>query len=302
MGKVWVVADTTYREIARQPLYYILTGFFALVIFLSRFFTLFTFREGDEANMIREMGIASITISGVLLSVIMASIVITSEVEKLTTLTVLSKPIGRGQFLVGKYLGIVLANLFSVSLLLIVLVYTLWQKEALHELEKAGNLLEIPEGGRAVTPEFYFPFVGRSPVTFGIYLHLVEFFTTVAPVFHATVLSFFQIVVLAAIAVGIAPHFSLVVNGSASFVLFAMGHLTQYIHLQSEDGSLLWRIPAQLLYIALPNLTYFNAASLLATRSDISTLYVCTAGLYGVVYIAVIMLVANLFFSRKEVR
>lgn len=302
MGKVWIVADTTYRETARQPLYYILLGFFAAAIYFSRFFTLFAFQEGDEANMIREMGIASITICGVLLGVVMSSVVITSEVEKLTTLTVLSKPIGRGQFLCGKYLGILLANALGLVVLFCVLTYTLWVKEGMHKIEDSGSLFVAP-GSATIVLSFPIPFDGSLDFTYGVYLHLAAFFGGVlAPVVNAVALSFFQVAILGALAVAIAPHFSLVVNGSAAFVLFAMGHLTQYIHLKAEDASWLFYIPAQILYVVLPNLSYFNAASLLATKSEISLQYVGAAGAYGILYIAVTLLVANLLFSRKEVK
>jgi len=105
-----------------------------------------------------------------------------------------------------------------------------------------------------------------------------------------------------ALAVGVAPHFPLVVNGSLAFVLFAIGHLTQYIHLKAATASWVWSLPAEVLYILLPNLGYFNAASLLATKSAISGEYVFAASAYGALYTAVVLLVSVVFFSRKEVR
>ncbi len=303
MGKIWIIADTTYRETARQPLYYILLGFFALAIYLSRYFTLFAFQPGDEANMIREMGIASITVCGILLSVVMSSIVITSEVEKLTTLTVLSKPIGRGEFLVGKYLGIVIANLLGIGFLFLIFSYTLWIKEIEPDLERIVDTLDNPGSGRIILPEIWIPFHGAEPLTFGVYNLLMKFWNEVVdPILRGTVLSFFQVSILCALAVGIAPHFSLVVNATASFVLFALGHLTQYIHLRAEDAQIAYRLLVQVLYLVFPNLGYFNAASLLASKSTISYHYVGATAAYGVLYIAAVLFVANLFFSRKEVK
>ncbi len=303
MGKVWIVADTTYREIARQPLYYILLLFFSGAIFFSRFFTLFAFKEGDEQNMIREMGVASLTVCGILLSVIMASVVITSEVEKLTTLTLLSKPISRGQFLVGKYMGLILSNIFAVTFLFLVLAYTLWVKEVFPHLEKVSDIFDYPGAGRVILPQLYFPFVGEAPLAYGVYTDLVNFCqNTLNPVFKGTLLSFLQIAVLASIAVSVAPHFSLVINGASAFLLFALGHMTQYIHVQAKGASLFYYVLAQIFFLAMPNLGYFNAASLLATRSSISYEYVGAAGAYGVLYITAALAIATVLFSRKEVK
>ena len=59
--------------------------------------------------MIRDMGVSTITISGLLTGCLSSSVLIANEFERQTVLAVLCKPITRVHYILGKYLGIILA-------------------------------------------------------------------------------------------------------------------------------------------------------------------------------------------------
>src|SRR5437773_252466 len=101
MRNAWTIAWTTYNDTARRPLYYILLAVFGLLIFFSNFLSLFTFSQ--EANMVREMGVASIALWGFLIVVVLSPVVVTQELEDRTAITLLAKPVTRSAFLVGKF-------------------------------------------------------------------------------------------------------------------------------------------------------------------------------------------------------
>jgi ABC-type transport system involved in multi-copper enzyme maturation permease subunit len=124
MRNVWTVAFATYQDTARRPLYYILMGVFAVLIYCSHFLTLFTFNQ--EANMVREMGVASLALYGFLIFVILAPIVVTDELEDRTAITLLAKPLTRSAFLLGKYAGLLLSVFLGMLTLGGVLFFTLW--------------------------------------------------------------------------------------------------------------------------------------------------------------------------------
>ena len=111
--KVLVIAQNTYREASRQPIYYLLLLVFGALIVLSPSLTLFTLR--DASGVIREMGVASVTICCLLIALFSASNCVWQEIERRTALTVLSKPVRREEFLLGKFLGIYWAVLLSTS-------------------------------------------------------------------------------------------------------------------------------------------------------------------------------------------
>ena len=63
------------------------------------------FSLGEDIKMLKDCGLATILISGLLLAVWTASTSIANEIEGKTAMTLLSKPINRRQFIVGKYIG-----------------------------------------------------------------------------------------------------------------------------------------------------------------------------------------------------
>ncbi|MCE9584251.1 MAG: ABC transporter permease subunit [Planctomycetes bacterium] len=155
--KTVTVATHTTHQALRQPLFYVLTASFAAMIWSSQFFTMFTLDDSLEGILLREMGIASIALCGALLSVLLSWLVITRDMEQLVALTLLSKPLSRTQFLVGKYLGILGAVGFSSAVLAGVLLATVWQKEAGPRLEEVSNVDEVtyhePSGDTAIVIE-----------------------------------------------------------------------------------------------------------------------------------------------------
>src|SRR6185503_10514243 len=118
MRNIRTLAFATYGDITRRPLYYILLFTFALAIFGSKFLTLFSFYQ--EINMVREMGLATITFWGFII------IVVTQELEDRTAVTLLSKPIQRTDFLLGKFAGLVVSLIPGMIVLAGVLFLTLW--------------------------------------------------------------------------------------------------------------------------------------------------------------------------------
>lgn len=121
MRQVVFIAANTFRELLRQP-------FFLLLTTVSALFTVFLacvpyFGFGDDPKMVKDMTLAVLLLSGLLLSVLCASSTVAQEIRHGTALTVLSKPVGRLTFLLGKYLGLALAvMLFGYTVMVAVLL------------------------------------------------------------------------------------------------------------------------------------------------------------------------------------
>jgi len=124
MHNALTIAWATYQDTVRRPLYYILIGVFIVLVYTSHFLTLFTFNQ--EANMVREMGVASLALWGFLIFAILTPVVVTQELEDRTAITLLAKPLTRSAFLVGKYLGLLAAVFLGLVVLGGVLFFTLW--------------------------------------------------------------------------------------------------------------------------------------------------------------------------------
>ena len=102
--KVAAIAWTTAKEAISQPLFYVLLaiGVFGLILFL--FIPYNTL--GEDIKMVKEEGLTLIMVLSIILALWTASVSIADEIEGRTALTLLSKPVGRREFIFGKFLGV----------------------------------------------------------------------------------------------------------------------------------------------------------------------------------------------------
>lgn len=106
------VAHNAFTEAIRQPIYIVLLlAVDALLVLNPAVTARHTISvTGDEFNkLLTDLGLSLLLISGLLLSAFVAAGVLAREIENKTVLTVVTKPIGRPLFLIGKYLGVLAA-------------------------------------------------------------------------------------------------------------------------------------------------------------------------------------------------
>jgi ABC-type transport system involved in multi-copper enzyme maturation permease subunit len=108
-----VIAVNTFKEAVRDRILYLLLFFAAAAILLSRVLALLT--VGDRTKIIKDVGLASISIFGALMAILIGTGLVYKEIEKRTIFTLISKPIHRYEFLLGKYFGLVLTLAVMLS-------------------------------------------------------------------------------------------------------------------------------------------------------------------------------------------
>jgi ABC-type transport system involved in multi-copper enzyme maturation permease subunit len=102
--KVWSIAFNTFRENLRDKLLYNLLIFALLMIGSSLILMRLTL--GEFHRLILDIGLGSINFFGVLIAIFIGIGLVSKEIEKKTIYTIVSKPVARFQFLLGKYLGL----------------------------------------------------------------------------------------------------------------------------------------------------------------------------------------------------
>lgn len=115
--KIVVIALNTFRETVREKVLYNLL-FFALLMIGSSVL-LSTLTIGEQSKIIMDIGLASINIFGILISIFVGIGLVSKEIEKKTIYTIISKPIYRYQFLLGKYLGLLITLFVNTSIMVI---------------------------------------------------------------------------------------------------------------------------------------------------------------------------------------
>lgn len=113
MGRVATIAKNTFREAVRDRILYNLIVFVLLITASAIFLGELT--AGQEAKVIVDLGLSSILIFGAFISIFVGVSLVWKEIEKRTVYSIFSKPVGRGEFIVGKYLGLCLTLLVNVA-------------------------------------------------------------------------------------------------------------------------------------------------------------------------------------------
>src|SRR5882762_5946392 len=107
MRQFITIAANAFMELVRQPVFLLLmTTSVVFEIFLA---TPYYFAFGDEPKLVKNSTLATMLLAGLFGAVLSASASLAREIRTGTALAVLSKPIGRAQFLLAKYVGLILA-------------------------------------------------------------------------------------------------------------------------------------------------------------------------------------------------
>ncbi len=98
------VAHNTFREAVRDKVLYVLLFFAAASILGSK--ALGWISIGQDIKIIKDISLAAVLVFGVLIAIFVGTTLIYKEVDKRTLYTILSRPIRRYEFILGKYLGL----------------------------------------------------------------------------------------------------------------------------------------------------------------------------------------------------
>jgi len=112
IGQTLAIARNAFREAVRDRVLYNLVLFVLLLITGAIF--LGELSAGQEAKIIVDLGLSAMLLFGAFIAIFVGVGLVYKEIERRTLYAILSKPIGRGQFLLGKYLGLCLTLLINV--------------------------------------------------------------------------------------------------------------------------------------------------------------------------------------------
>lgn len=121
------IAINTFKEAVRNKILYTLL-FFALIM-MAFSLVLDQATIGQRNKIIKDLGLASINLFGVIIAVVIGINLIYKEIEKRTIYPLLAKPVRRASFLVGKYFGILLTLVIEVLLMSFFFFLLVWLYE-----------------------------------------------------------------------------------------------------------------------------------------------------------------------------
>jgi hypothetical protein len=263
------IALSAAKSELSQPLPVILMLIVAIAILLFVFLPFHTF--GEDIKLLKDCGITLILIAATFQAVWSASTSVNEEIEGRTALTLLSKPIHRRSFIIGKMLGIFWIVMFMFL--------------ALGSWELLWVAYKPIYDARESSQE--------QPLWQQCHFEMIQTIPGLA-------MAFFQSVVLGAIAVALGTRLPLVANFTICFAIYLLGHLTPTIVASAEGGLPLVEFFSQLISTLIPNLNLFSMEA--AIDSDVGVPWAVLASVlvYTVLYFILATLLGLLLFEDRD--
>ena len=113
--RIWAISVNTAREAIRNKLLYTFL-FFALAMMLFGV-VLATISYVERERMMQDFAFASIRLFSVAIAIFVGVGLIHKDIDRRTVYTILSKPLSRAEFLIGKFTGLVLIIWLQVAIM-----------------------------------------------------------------------------------------------------------------------------------------------------------------------------------------
>jgi ABC-type transport system involved in multi-copper enzyme maturation permease subunit len=255
-----------FRESVRDKVLYNLVLFAILLMGASYLIGQLT--AGQDIKIIKDLGLAAISIFGLFIAVFIGIGLVSKEVERRSIYSLLSKPIRRHQLVLGKYAGLVLTLAVNLAIMVaafyLVLAYMRWM---------APEAMLQALDGPALDPRML----------------------------KAVLLTFGELAVVTAIALFFSTFSSPMLSATFTTGLYIAGHFSA--DLRNFDQVVDSRGAATIargLYWVLPNLAPFDVKAQVVHAQPVPAGYVALTLGYGAAYIGVLLVLAVLIFSRRD--
>lgn len=269
------IALTTWQEAIRRKWMVGLLGFAIVLMLISTFFT--WMQQGEEKKFLSDFGVGFTVIITLLMAIFLGVGLIQPDIERRTIFTILSKPVERSEFLLGKYLGLCLTLLTSLSAMsmMFLLSYSIFYIRR----EGLGEALAVAPGHPGLSFE-----LGNLA--------------------RALLLHSGALLAMAAVAMTLSLVLSNIAAVVFSFGIFFLGQGAAYWEYLSsgERGSLAPSVSAIIkgIFLLVPRLDAYDVRNRLVNDMPIAFNYMWKSFGTGLVYTAAILMIAQWIWSERE--
>jgi ABC-type transport system involved in multi-copper enzyme maturation permease subunit len=259
------IAINSFREAVRDKILYGLLIFAVIVITASVLLGRLTI--GQDQRVIKDIGLASMSLFGVLIATFLGTSLVHKEIHKKTIYNIISKPIHRYEFILGKYCGLLLTLLVNLAIMFVILLAVLMLNELFYPHPVAS---------------------AREPLG---YISILKAITLV----------FFELMLITSIAILFSTISTPTLSILFTLAFYVVGHLTvdlKELGAASKSGFL--KSLCSFCYYILPNLENFNIRAEMVRELSVSFNFMFYAIIYGILYIAAVLLVSILSMERKQ--
>jgi ABC-type transport system involved in multi-copper enzyme maturation permease subunit len=263
---IGTVAVSVFRESVRDKVLYNLVAFAVLLMAASYLIGQLT--AGQDIKIIKDLGLAAIATFGLMIAVFIGIGLVWKEVERRSIYSLLSKPLSRGEFILGKYCGLGLTLLINI-LVMVVAWYAVLAYMA-----------------TTVSPEVRAGWPAPA---------------TDLGMLRAVGLIVIELMLVTAIALFFSTFSSPFLSAGFTLGLWVVGHFNADLkNFESVVDSRAAAWLAHALYYVLPNFSAFDIKQQVVYAQAVPAGYLASTALYGAVYIAFLLTASVAVFSRRD--
>lgn len=324
--QLFSIARNTFIESIRQPIYTVLTLLAMLILALMPAISAYTM--DDDNKLMVDMSLSLVFVVSLMLAAFTATGVLTNEIDNKTVLTVISKPVSRTIFILGKFIGVSAAMAMAFDIMAAVLLLTMRHRV----MQTASERFDIPviffgllaftlSVGIATLGNYFYRWVFTSTLMrcLGISFPIAVLLVSVigksgaiqnpliefdkegsyehGQIFIALLLLFFATQIIISAAITSSTRLKQVMTLIICFALFAMGLLNDLIIGNNRAGSK----GLEFLYGIVPNFQFLWPADYVTQGYLYSSDFVTYCALYTLGFVAGTLALAIGLFQTREV-
>ncbi|MCX5662814.1 MAG: ABC-2 transporter permease [Planctomycetota bacterium] len=312
------IGRNTFIESIRQPIFSVLTLVAIMGLILNPMLAMFTI--DDDNKIMIDMGLSTLFIAGLLLAAFTATGVLAHEIENKTVLTVVSKPVSRPVFVLGKYVGVVGA--IALAYWILAIVFLLGVRHGVMQTAAEGLDGPVLSFGvaagagalliAALANYFYHwsftstlvSLLGLFLTGAGLFVGFVDkhwdpqsFNLAESSLAWGLFLIFLGLMVLTAVAIAASTRLGQIMTLIICTGAFFLGLISDFMFSRGMSGNRL----VELLYRITPNLQAFWTADAITEKNPFTLGYMGWTAAYAACFIAALLSLAIALFQTREV-
>jgi Cu-processing system permease protein len=266
MTAVRLVALAVFRESVRDRVPLAIVGFGVLLVFASYLISQMT--AGQDLKIIKDLGLAALNLLGLLIAVFIGIGLVAKEVERRSIYSLVSRPVTREQFVLGKFLGLAMTLAVNLTAMSVAFYLVLFYQQ----------LTSTP------TQQSVWPAPATDP-----------------RLLIAIVLIFAELMIVTAVALFFSTFSGPLTAIMFTLALWLAGHFNADLrHFEEVVEAPVAVYVARVLYYTLPNLAPFNVRAEVVHGIPISASHLGFTLAYAAVYVGILLLAAVAVFRRRD--
>jgi len=287
LSRIWTLATSTFTQLVRMKTFYFLAVFAVVVIAAGSLNLLYT--PVQQLKVIRETSVGAMSIFSWLFAISATAILIPRDIEDRTLYTILSKPVPRLEYLIGKLTGVLMVIGFSLAVMYgFFSVILFFQEHSIisTEMARMSSNPRFTAEDRATEAAMISAYGPDLNLLFGV------------------LAVFLKSAVLAAVAMLVSTFassslFTIII----SFVIFLIGHFHKMMTefwVTEQQGGWVTGMLSKILVLVIPDFQIFNISESVSAGLTVPLPIMAQMSALALMYLIIFTIASWFLFSDKE--